>query len=203
MSSCRSCQVRSKSLIRLLLYAPILAMGAGCTSFPVPTSATLEGNAAVAVSADQSKSVALGTGAAQLANSVWAMYRQSDDTLIFRVRFGSTGEIVEIFDNFIFAQPWLGSLVVPDGLPHPTAFPFGQYVSGGYVAEDGNRVGVLGVLHGILLGQHLGTATLGFFGTRTGDRIDGTMTRTVMIFGATPFEPPGDAQFDAYALREE
>lgn len=109
---------------------------------------------------------------------------------------------MRLFDSFVFGDSWLGSEIIADTESHPTAFAGGTYLSGAYAAEEGQNVGVLGVLHGLLAGVHLGTATLGFSGPIEGDRIDGTMVRTVEVFADTPFEAPGNAEFDAYAIRE-
>jgi len=191
---------RRRACSRLSIAAMLVLSGCGIVA--VPPTASLAPVESVALSTDASTSAALDSGAAGLANSLWTMRMAADDSLIFRVRFGERGQIVEITDNFIFAQPWLGSAITPDGAARPAALPGGQYVSGGYVAEQMDRIGVLGVLHGIWLGQHLGTARLEFFGLRSGDRIDGTMIRTVTIFGVTPFPAPGNAEFGAYATRE-
>jgi hypothetical protein len=180
-----------------------LAIGlTGCPFLALPDTAALLPVEEVTVADGVAVPTPLGAGAAGLADSTWAVYRADDDTLLFRVTFGPDGEIVRIFDSFVFAREWLGSVVIPDGEPHSTAYLGGRYVSGAYAAEQDGDVGVLGVLHGLLRGTHLGTATLSFYGPLGDDRIDGTMARTVMVFAATPFPAPGDAEFAAYALRE-
>lgn len=146
---------------------------------------------------------ALGSGAAALAGSVWAVYRTADDQLLFRLRFDSAGRLVEVFDNRVFGQPWLGETVVPDGVSHPTGFAGGSYVSGAYVAGRGADVGVLGILHGFLNGERPGSVRLTFSGAVAGDQITGTLDRSVEIFAPTPFPPPDDAQIPAYGLREQ
>lgn len=174
----------------------------GCLSAVLPDSATISQVETVTVGDGVTVESPLGAGAASLAHSTWAIHKASDDSLLFRVEFGSDGEVMRIFDSFVFASEWLGSEIVPDTNAHPTDLAGGSYISGAYATEQDDRVGVLGVLHGLLLGTHLGTATLSFSGSLQGDRIDGAMIRTVKIFTETPFDPPGDAEFDAYALQE-
>ncbi len=174
----------------------------GCGS-RVPASAALADVEEVRLSEGESAEVALGAGALSLADSVWGLYKSEDDSLLFRVRFGGSGEIVEVFDSFVLGQPWLGSSVTPDGQPHATEFAGGRYVAGGYCAEQSGRIGVVGVIHGLLSGAHLGTARVAFYGPLADDPIDGTFERRVTILGETPFTPPGDATFAAYAVLEE
>ena len=174
----------------------------GCAFVGLPNSAVLSETEFVTVAVSTSVETPLGAGASALADSTWAIYKSSDDSLLFRIGFGSNGEVERLFDSFVFAQPWLGSEIIPDAQAHPTVFVGGSYISGAYAAEAGDTVGVLGVIHGLLLGTHLGTATLSFSGAIDNERIDGTMARTVTIFSSTPFPAPGDARFDAYALRE-
>jgi len=174
----------------------------GCPTVEPPNSTTFSAAALVTVADGVMVEVPLGAGAPSLADSSWALYRADDDTLLFRADFGTEGQIERLFDSFVFAKEWLGSQIVPDTRAHPTDFPGGSYVAGAYAAEQDGGIGVLGVVHGLLLGTHLGTATLSFSGAVVGDRIDGPMIRTVTIFADTPFPAPGDTEFDAYALRE-
>lgn len=198
----RRYDARARGVVALAALAVVAVGLVGCPFAGLPSSTALSATERVTVSASTSVETALDAGGASLADSTWAIYKTSDDTLLFRIAFGSAGQAERIFDNFVFAQPWLGSEIIPDGQGHATAFPGGTYVSGAYTAEQDSNVGVHGVIHGVLLGTHLGTATLSLSGTIDGDRIDGTMARTVTIFADTPFAAPGDAEFEAYALRE-
>ncbi len=175
---------------------------AGCPFAGLPDSTALSETESVPIRDGVTVEVPLGAGAPGAADSTWAIHKADDDSLLFRIALGSNGEIERFFDSFVFAKEWLGSEVIPDTQVHPTDFPGGSYIAGGYVGEQDGRVGVLGVVHGLLLGAHLGTATLSFSGPIDGDRIDGTMVRTVTVFAKTPFPAPVDAEFDAYALRE-
>ena len=198
----RACRRRLTRIAAMVACALTLPALTGCPLLGLPGSTAFSTAEFVPVAAGTTVEATLGAGASRLADSTWALYRASDDTLLFRIEFGSNGEVVRLFDSFVFAQPWLGSEIVANGQAHPTAFTGGSYVSGAYVAESGDDVGVLGVIHGLLWGAHLGTATLSFSGPVVGDRIDGPMQRTVTTFADTPFPAPGDAAFDAYALRE-
>jgi hypothetical protein len=171
---------------RLLGLAFVAIAPTGCFLVRLPDSATLPAVEPVTVADGVTVQALLGAGAPSLTDSTWAVYKADDDSLLFRIEFGSSGEVTRIFDSFVFAREWLGSEVIPDGQARPTDFPGGRYVSGAYAAEQGGSVGVLGILHGLLLSTHLGTATLGFSGPVEGDRIDGTMIRTVMILAETP-----------------
>jgi hypothetical protein len=175
----------------------------GCPFAALPESAGLSDVETVTLADGVTVEVPLGAGAPGLADSTWAIYRAEDDALLFRIVFGSDGEVKRLYDSFVFAREWLGSEIIPDGRDHSTDFPGGSYVSGAYAAEQEGSVGVLGVLHGLLLGAHVGTATLSLSGTVNGGRIDGKMIRTVSVFAETPFPAPGDAEFAAYAVREE
>lgn len=175
---------------------------AGCPFAGLPDSTALSDTEPVPVAEGRTVEAALGAGAPSLANSTWAIHKASDDTLVFRIALGPEGQVERLFDSFVLGNPWLGTEIIPDGQPHPTAFEGGSYISGAYAAEEDGRAGILGVIHGLLLGVHVGTATLSFSGAVDGDRIDGPMVRTVTTFADTPFPAPGDAQFDAYALRE-
>lgn len=188
--------------IRLGALAIVMIGQAGCPSVGLPDSASFAAVESVTVAPNVTVETPVGAGASGLADSTWAIYTASDDSLLFRMTFGSSGEVERLFDSFVFAKEWLGSEIIPDTQAHSTDFPGGSYLSGAYAAEQDGSVGVLGVVHGLLLGAHLGSATLGFSGPVVGDRIDGTMTRTVTIFAKTPFSAPGDAEFDAYAMRE-
>lgn len=189
-------------LAATLLLLTAAAALPGCPPV-VPTGSSLAQSELVPLASMNPAEAALGSGAPTLANSVWAIRKTDDDTLVFRIAFGSQGEVTRIFDSFVFGAPWLGDEIIPDTVPHSTVFVGGQYESGAYVAEQGNVVGVLGVLHGSVLGIHIGTATLSFSGSLVNDRIDGAMSRTVTAIDDTPFPAPGDAEFAAYALREE
>jgi len=174
----------------------------GCPSAGLPDSAAFFKIEAVTVAEGVAVETPLGAGASSLANSTWAIYKATDDALLFRIELGSNGDVERIFDSFVFASEWLGPEIVPDTNAHPTDFPGGSYISGAYTAEQDGSVGVLGVLHGLMFGAHLGTATLSFSGPLHGDRIDGMMSRTVTILAETPFAPPCGVEFDAYALQE-
>jgi len=175
----------------------------GCPSSVLPDSATFSEIEAVTVAEGVTAATTLGAGAASLADSTWSIHKASDDSLLFRIEFGSNGEVERVFDSFVFAKEWLGSEIIPDTQAHDTDVPGGRYISGAYAAERNGSVGVLGVIHGILLGAHIGTATLSFWGPFEAERINGTMNRNVTVFAETPFLPPRDAVFDAYALRDE
>jgi len=182
--------------------AMVLTVLVGCPFAGRPPGVLFPESVLVPVAPGTTVETTLGAGAPSLANSTWALYRADDDTLLFRIAFGPGGEVERLFDSFVFAKEWLGSKIIPDTQSHPTDFPGGSYVSGAYAAQQDGSVGVLGILHGGLSRAHLGTATLSFSGTVEDDRIDGMMARTVTIFAATPFPPPDDAEFQAYALRE-
>ena len=188
--------------IELAAFAIIVTGLVGCPSAAPPSSIRFSETEIVPIAGGTGLEAALGAGAPSLADSTWSIHKASDDTLLFRMVFGSDGEVERLFDSFVFASEWLGSDVITDAKSHPTAFAGGTYLCGAYAAEDGENVGVLGILHGVFLGAHLGTATLSFSGAIDGDRIDGVMVRTVKTFAETPFSAPGDAEFDAYALRE-
>ncbi len=175
----------------------------GCPFAALPGSATLSDVVSVTVADGVTVDTPLGAGTSSLADSTWAVYRAADDSLLFRITFGADGEVERLYDSFVFAREWLGSEIIPDGQAHATDFPGGSYVSGAYAAEREGSVGVLGVLHGLFLGAHVGTATLSLSGSVDGDRIEGTMIRTVSVFAETPFPAPGDAEFAAYAVRED
>lgn len=205
MTSTNRRQTDSRTMTRAIKLVGLALAGvcvAGCPSAGLPGSAAFSETESVTVGDGVPVEVALGAGAPSLADSTWAIRKATDDSLLFRMTFGSNGEVERLFDSFVLAKEWLGSEIIPDTQAHSTDFPGGSYVSGAYAAEQDGSVGVLGVVHGLLLGAHLGTATLGFSGPVVGDRIDGTMIRTVTIFAETPFSAPGDAEFDAYARRE-
>ncbi len=192
----------SRALARLAFLSLALLTLAGCPLAPIPDTAALAAREPVSISSDQTVEASLGSGAPSLSDSTWAVYRTSDEVLLFRIQFGPNGEVERLFDSFVFAQPWLGNEIVADGQPHATAFPGGSYISGAYASEEDDRIGVLGVLHGLLAGLHLGTARLSLYGLFDGDRFTGTMIREVVVLAETPFSAPGDAEFAAHAIRE-
>lgn len=187
--------------IELFALAIVISAVVGCPLLRSPSTPGFAATEPVTVAPGKTVEVALGAGAPSLADSTWSIHRADDDTLLFRIEFGPQGQVVRLFDSFVFGDPWLGSEIIADTDSHPTAFAGGSYLSGAYAAETDDGVGVLGVLHGRLLGAHVGTATLEFSGAIDGDRIDGTMVRTVEVFAETPFPAPSNAEFAAYALR--
>jgi len=192
-------RARQSALLGLVCVAINLA---GCSPAAPPESVAFLETESVTVSDNAAIPARVGAGAPSLADSSWAVYRAVDDVLLFRIEFGSDGEVERLFDNSVFAKEWLGPEIIPDMVPRSTDFPGGSYVSAAYAAEHDASAGVLGVLHGLLLGAHLGTATLSFSGAVDGNRTDASMIRTVTVFADTPFPAPGDAEFEAYALRE-
>lgn len=186
----------------MLGFCAVAISVSGCPYAGLPDSATFSPTETVTLGVGVTKEALLGAGAPSMADSTWALYRADDDTLLFRVIFGVDGQVERLIDSFVFAREWLGSEIIVDTQTHPTDFPGGAYVSGAYTAELDGNVGVLGVIHGLLFGAHLGTATLSFSGCVLEDRIDGPLIRTVTIFAETPFPAPGNAEFEVYALKE-
>ena len=187
-----------------LVILVIVATGlTGCPSAAPPSTTGFAETEFVPVAADTTVEAPLGAGAQSLADSTWAIHKAEDDSLLFRIVFGPEGQVERLFDSFVLAQPWLGSEVIADAQARPTVFAGGSYLFGAYTAELGDNVGVLGVIHGVLLGTHLGTAKVSFSGAMDDDRIDGRIVRKIEVFADTPFQAPGDAEFDAYALREQ
>jgi hypothetical protein len=193
---------RISSSTAIVALAILLAGITGCPLVAVPDTAGFSESELVALGPDTVVETPLGAGAPSLANSTWAVHRTEDDSLLFRLEFGPDGELQRVFDSFVLAQPWLGSEVMADTQAHATVYPGGSYIFGAYAAEQDDNFGILGHIHGLLLGTHLGTGTISFFGPLGNERVDGTFVRTVTIIADTPFPAPGDARIDVYALRQ-
>ncbi len=165
MTSTIKQQEHSRKTARSMGFVALALLAAGLTGCPLvglPDSKVFSATELVTVSDGMTVEVPLGAGAPSLADSTWAVHRTDDDSLLFRITFGSNGEVERLFYSFVFAEGWLGDEIIPDTRARPSEFPGGSYLSGAYTAEQDDSVGVLGVLHGLLLSSHLGTATLSF-----------------------------------------
>ena len=97
-----------------------------CSPTVLPDSAAFAEVESVTVGDSVTVDASLGAGALSVADSTWAVYKASDDSLLFRIEFGPGGEVERLFDSFVFASEWLGSEIIPDTKSHATDFPGGS-----------------------------------------------------------------------------
>lgn len=198
-------------------------LASGC----IPTAAPPD-SLDVALSATLKSTAARDSGPAVLADTTWAAYRKPDapgsatispygaslggpsiltrpepDTVMLRVRFGPSGVAELLFDNAFYAPQIFGPQIIIDGQPHATITPFLTYATNSYGLSDGDRFGFAAPIEVWLGGLPVGTGLAYVWGTRTGDRIDGTFGYQVDVtLPNTPFGNGGADQYPFYALLE-
>ncbi len=123
--------------------------GIGCGLSCPPTLSVPLGAATQVVNAD--------TGLASRANSVWSIFASSPLSplsaaslilarppgFLFRVQFGPSGEILQVFDNEVLAPDRIGPVVVMDNAARRATDPLLRYVAESYGIEQQNAVGVV------------------------------------------------------------
>ena len=102
MTSTNRQQADSRTFTRAIKLVGLALAGicvTGCPSPGLPSSVTFSEAESVTVGDGVSVEVALGAGAPSLADSTWAIHKASDDSLLFRIVFGSNGEAERLFDS--------------------------------------------------------------------------------------------------------
>ena len=154
MTSTNRRQTDSRTMTRAIKLVGLALAGvcvAGCPSAGLPGSAAFSETESVTVGDGVSVEVALGAGAPSLADSTWAIRKATDDSLLFRMTFGSNGEVERLFDSFVLAKAWLGSALIPSPQAHSTDFPRGTYAPGPYAPQLDRTVRCRGFLTALLL----------------------------------------------------
>ncbi|GMV97663.1 MAG: hypothetical protein HRF43_02190 [Phycisphaerae bacterium] len=216
---------------RSLTVVPFLFLSAGCIFNPVPN---LPEELEVVLPAGQKAAALVNSGPELLDGSVWSLFRKPDaegatppdgtapgpygglltggflerpapDALMGLVHFGPGGRVTRISENAFYLPEIFGTDIVVDGRFHGTRVPGLRLAAASFGVSDGDRIGVALPVDVRFLGVPVGTAVVYHWGTRTGDRIDGTFGYQADFtggLGGLILGAGGGDQYLVYALEE-
>jgi hypothetical protein len=132
-------------------------------------------------------------GPPSMAQSQWSVYTDFEPTsLLLRLEFDENGDVARVYDNTVYSDV-VGQELIPDGRSQPSPWPGGSYVAQCYVAEKDAYLGFVCLGNANVGPLRFGTISLTVSGTRTGDRIEGSLELTVDVdpafVGLLPFTP--------------
>lgn len=174
---------------------------------------------------DSSVTANANTGVASRPSTVWSVFADSPVAplsllgpvvnhapgFIYRISLGASGEVLQIFDNELFAPEMIGEQIVLDNQGRAISQPLVMYVGESYGTESGSSVSFVKCVNLFIGPLTLVNIRIEFEGTfnMLFDRIDGTLRVVVepsFIVGLLPPPPPVEAEtieVSAFAMRDD